>query len=154
MGEERHGVSFKQIFKYWSPVILWMGFIFWMSTGTFSSENTASVIEPLFLFLFPWISPQQIDVIHGMIRKGGHVGEYFILGLLLFRAFRADSTESRMRRWTSFAFFVVLLYAASDEFHQSFVATRTASLLDIAIDAVGGVLAQGVSALRHRQKRW
>ncbi|HWR58400.1 MAG TPA: VanZ family protein [Thermodesulfovibrionales bacterium] len=142
-------MSYNRILIYWSPVILWMGFIFWMSSGTFSSDNTSSIIKPFLLFLFPRISPQEIDMVHGIIRKCGHVGEYFILGLLLFRAFRAGSNESRMRRWTSSAFLVVLLYAASDELHQSFVATRTASFFDIAIDAVGGVLAQGVSALRQ-----
>lgn len=91
-------------------------------------------------------------MLHGIIRKCGHVIEYFILGLLLFRALRADSTESRIHRWTFTAFLVVVLYAASDEVHQSLVASRTASFFDVAIDTVGGVLSQGFSILRYTQR--
>ena len=36
----------------------------------------------------------------------------------------------------------VALYALSDEFHQSFVATRDASIIDVSIDSVGGVFSQ------------
>jgi VanZ family protein len=91
--------------------------------------------------------------IHGIIRKSGHVAEYFILGILLFRAFRSGSNESPGWRSALYSIFIVLLYAAGDEFHQSFVSTRTASLFDIGIDTMGGILAQGVSVLRqlHRQ---
>jgi VanZ family protein len=129
-----------------------MSFIFWMSTGTFSPQKTSLLIEPILRFLAPSLSPEMVDMIHQAIRKSGHVTEYFILGILLFRAFRSGSREARIRRWAFSSFLVVVLYAASDEFHQSFVSTRTASLLDVGIDALGGILAQGVSALRHRNR--
>ena len=145
-------MSMKRIFKYWSPVIFWMGFIFWMSTGTFSSDNTSAVIEPLLLLLMPWLSSQRLDVIHEIIRKCAHLTEYFVLGLLLFRAFRSGSSPSRMLRWTLSAGIVVLLYAASDEFHQSFVGSRTPALHDVVIDVAGGVLAQGAAILYFRLK--
>ena len=95
----------------------------------------------------PSISPEQIQLVHGLIRKSGHVTEYFILGILLFRAFRRDSRELHGLRWGLSSLVIVLLYAASDEFHQSFVITRTASLFDVGFDALGGVLAQAVSIL-------
>ena len=136
-------------FKYWIPVFLWMSFIFWMSSGTFSAQNTSLIIEPLLRFLLPSISQAGIIILHGAIRKFGHVAEYFILGILLFRAFRHDSKESRSLRWAFSSFFVVVLYAASDELHQSFISTRTASLLDVGIDMIGGILAQGISILWH-----
>ncbi len=138
--------------KYWFPVICWMGFIFWMSTGTFSSDNTSAVIEPLLLLLMPWLSSQRLDLIHELIRKCAHLTEYFVLGLLLFRAFRSGSAKTRMLRWTLSAGLVVLFYAASDEFHQSFVASRTPALHDVFIDFAGGVLAQGAAVLYHRLK--
>ena len=128
-----------------------MGFIFWMSTGTFSAQNTSRIIEPLLHFLAPSLSPEKMDMIHGAIRKSGHVTEYFILGLLLFRAFRGGSKELRIRRWAFSSLVVVVLYAASDEFHQSLVSTRNASLFDIGLDALGGILAQGASALRRNK---
>ena len=136
-----------RIFRYWVPVFLWMSFIFWMSTGTFSAENTSLIVEPLLRFLMPAISPEQIQLVHGLIRKSGHVTEYFILGILLFRAFRTDSKELHGLRWALSSLVIVLLYAASDEFHQSFVSTRTASLFDVEFDALGGFLAQAVSVL-------
>jgi VanZ family protein len=43
----------------------------------------------------------------------------------------------------------VALWALGDEFHQSFVPTRTASMADVAIDTAGGVLAQFAAALWH-----
>jgi VanZ family protein len=140
-------MSFIRHFKYWFPVFLWMSFIFWMSTGTFSAENTSLIIEPILHFLMPSITPEKMALIHGVIRKLGHVTEYFILGILLFRAFRRGSKESLRWRWVFYSFLFVMLYAASDEFHQSFVSTRTASLFDVGIDTLGGILAQGVSVL-------
>jgi VanZ family protein len=140
-------------FKYWVPVLLWMSFIYWMSTETFSSENTSQIIEPILRFLMPSIAPEAAALIHAVIRKLGHLTEYFILGILLFRAFRRDSKELLVWRWAFYSVLVVILYAACDEFHQSFVSARTASSLDAAIDTLGGILAQGVSVLRrlHRQ---
>ena len=144
------GMTFHRNFiNYLLPVIFWMGLIFWMSTETFSSQNTFSVVEPILRFLVPKLSSQRVDLIHALIRKSGHVIEYFILGLLLFRAFRGRSTGSRNWRSAFFAIVVVVLWAASDEFHQSFVPTRTASVMDVLIDTAGGVLAQFVIILWH-----
>ncbi|MGD1076091.1 MAG: VanZ family protein [Thermodesulfovibrionales bacterium] len=130
-----------------------MGLIFWMSTDAFSAENTSLIIGPVLLFLMPRISSYDQNMIHGLIRKSAHVTEYFVLGLLLFRAFRSGSTESRSLRWSFFSALVVLLYAASDEFHQSFVPTRTASPIDVGIDTMGGIIAQAVSLLWHHRTR-
>ncbi len=146
-------MSLKRYLTYWFPVLVWMFFIFWMSTGTFSAENTVSIIEPILRFLMSSIPPGMIELIHNAIRKMGHVAEYFILGVLLFRAFRGGSEELRIPRWVFFSFVVLALYAASDELHQSFVSTRTASPYDVGFDILGGSIALGLSALLHRS-RW
>ncbi|MDA8240835.1 MAG: VanZ family protein [Nitrospiraceae bacterium] len=135
--------------KYWIPVLLWMIFIFWMSTRTFSEQNTALIVEPILRFLMSSIRPEVTDMIHNTLRKVGHVANYFVLGFLLFRAFRGGSKELRIPRWALSSFFVLVLYAASDELHQSFVSTRTASLHDVGIDMLGGITALGLSALLH-----
>ncbi len=131
-----------------------MIFIYWMSTAAFSSDNTSLIIEPILFFLMPSIDPEKAALIHGTIRKLGHVTEYFILGILLFRAFRSGSKEPLGWRWASYSLLACVLYAATDEFHQSFVNSRTASLADVGIDALAGVIAQGVSIIRQlcRQK--
>jgi VanZ family protein len=128
--------------RFWAPVLLWMAVIFWMSTAAFSSENTSLIIEPILRFLDPVLSPHQTNLIHDVIRKLGHVTEYFVLGILLFRAFRGSSTEKKMWQWALLSVAVTALYAASDELHQSFVTTRTPSVLDVGIDTAAGMLAQ------------
>jgi VanZ family protein len=148
-------MTFKKDFiKYWVPVFLWMAFIFWMSTGTFSSENTSRFFEPAIRLLFPTATPQRVSLFHAIFRKAGHVFEYFILGFLLFRAFRAGSSESWNWRWPLSAAVVIILWAASDEFHQSFMPSRQASIQDVGIDIAGGVFAQvaGVWWFYHKKK--
>lgn len=133
----------RDFMKYWIPVVIWMCFIFWMSTGTFSSEHTSRFIIPLLQSLSPWLSPEDVDLIHELIRKSGHLSEYFILGLLAFRAFRGVSSQKWCLQWTVLAVIVVALFAVSDELHQSLVASRNCSLFDVGIDLAGGILSQG-----------
>jgi VanZ family protein len=135
--------------KYWLPVILWMGVMFWMSTGTFSSDHTSRFIVPFLNFLFPWLSSQDVDMLHEATRKTVHIVEYFILGLLLFRAFRSNSLKVWCPRWTIYALAGTIMYALSDEFHQSFTAARGASLIDVGIDSAGGILSQIIIMLSH-----
>jgi len=145
----RRASTFSLFAHYWLPPILWMGFIFWMSTGTFSSEHTSPMVGKILSFLVPGISSEAAELIHLIIRKAAHVTEYFILGLLIFRAFRGSSTSSWSCRWPFFAIIVVVLCALSDEFHQFFVPVREASVLDVGMDTAGGILAQLVSVWRH-----
>ncbi|HYA26562.1 MAG TPA: VanZ family protein [Thermodesulfovibrionales bacterium] len=144
----------RYFFKYWIPVLLWMIFIFWMSTGTFSAQNTVLIVEPVLRFFMPFISQEMTDMIHTALRKLGHIAEYFVLGILLFRAFHGSSKELRIPRWAFSSFFVLVLYAGSDELHQSFVSTRTASLYDVGIDVLGGIIALGFSALLHLSRQY
>lgn len=148
----RKEMSFIQYLKYWIPVLFWMIFIFWMSTGTFSEKNSASTVESVLRFLIPAILPEMVDIMQWALRKLGHVAEYFVLGCLLFRAFRGASKESRIPRWAFSSFLVLVFYAASDELHQSFVPTRTASVYDVGIDILGGIIALVLSALRHHSR--
>jgi VanZ family protein len=136
-----------KIIANWAPVILWMAFIFWMSSDIFSSQNTAVIIEPVVRYLAPSVSTQEADIVHGVIRKLMHVIEYFILGILLFRAFRGGKAGQGIWRCAFYSLLVVALFAASDEFHQSYVSTRTPALFDVGIDIVGGFLAQCIRVL-------
>lgn len=147
------GSSFFSFVAYWLPVILWMGVIFWMSTETFSSENTSPFLGKVLLVLVPGISSQAAEWIHLVIRKAAHVTEYFVLGLLVFRAFRGGFASSWNRRWPFFTILVVVLFAVLDELHQSFVPAREASIVDVGIDTAGGFLAQLVIVLRHRSRK-
>jgi len=139
--------------RYWMPVIIWMLVIFWMSTGAFSATNTSSFFEGVLRAVVPDITSARLAMLHAFLRKSGHLTEYFILGLLLFRTFRGGSLEHRTLRWALLSFAVLVLYASSDEFHQMFVPSRTASVADVCIDAAGGAIAQVVSVWRFRTVR-
>lgn len=138
--------------KYWLPVFLWMAFIFGMSTGTFSSDTTASILESVVRVILPSISEPELQMMHHAVRKSAHLLEYFVLGLLLFNAFRGGSEEQRVRQWALYSLTFSALYAASDEFHQAFVATRTASLIDVCIDITGSALALCAAVLWSRRR--
>ncbi len=94
----------------WLPVIVWAAVIF-----TFSS------IPSLTTGLGTW------DLI---LRKGAHMTEYAILGLLLLRAIGRELP----------ALAVGIGYAVTDEFHQHFVRGRHASPIDVLIDTIGLVI--------------
>ena len=91
----------------WLPVIVWAAVIF-----AFSS------IPSLGTGLGAW------DTI---LRKGAHMTEYAVLGLLLLRALGRELP----------AFALGIAYAITDEIHQHFVRGRHASPVDVAIDGIG-----------------
>src|SRR5258708_34005949 len=73
-------------YKHWLPVVLWMGFIFAMSSDLGSAEHTSRIIEPLVLWLKPDASPEQFELVHFLVRKCGHLSEYALLAFLILRA--------------------------------------------------------------------
>ena len=137
--------------RLWRYALLlaWMTVIFLASTGAFSATNSVSVIEPLLRWLFPNITHNGVAVIHSVVRKGGHLSEYAVLALLAARAFSGSAHEGLRRRWFAAALGLVVLYSFSDEFHQSFVASRTASIFDCMIDITGGLAALVFYRRRH-----
>jgi len=132
-----------QPFKYWLPAILWMGVIFAMSTDVGSSAHTSRIIEPLVLWIKPNASHDEFELVHSCIRKLGHLSEYAVLALLVLRAMRRTLLLAP-GRWSWQAAGVTLLiaasYAATDEWHQSFIPGRTAALGDVAIDSCGALV--------------
>ena len=147
----------------WIPPLVWMGLIFLGSTDLLAASHTSRFIEPLLRWLsWGWLRPTEIVQIHFFIRKTGHVCEYAILAALTWYAVRGSSRPitpdlpARSERFFfCWALVVASLYAAGDEFHQSFVPTRTASVHDVMIDtagAFGGLLALGT--VRRVRRRW
>ena len=146
-------MNYKHFFSYWFPVMVWIGFTFWMSTGTFASSHTSLIIEPLVRFFLRHASDDTIHFLHHIIRKLAHVTEYFVLGLLLFRAIRSELHEMRMRRFVFYGLLALALSAGLDEYHQTFNPTRTASAADVGIDLFGGFLGLCTMVLWNRFKQ-
>lgn len=118
-----------------------MAFISYASTGNFSAGNTSRIIGPLVLWLFPDTSPETMLTIHGITRKIAHLTEYALLGILAARAFRGSSHEGLRERWFLVSLGLVVVYALLDEYHQSFVPSRTGTIFDSLIDIAGGFAA-------------
>src|SRR5262245_7598060 len=146
----------KSFLKYWLPLLIWVCVIFVGSTSIMSSEHTSRYIVPFLLWLKPGMSPKAIWTILVVVRKCAHVIEYTVLALLLLRALRSLSA---LRARTLMIYGAVLLgcalFAASDEFHQTFVKSRTPSARDVLLDVGGallGLLIGASFARRHSRK--
>jgi VanZ family protein len=136
------GVPNARLFcKYWLLPLVWMAVIFTASSDTHSYEHSSLLVEPVLHWLFPHMPESQIHAIHEVLRKCAHVAEYSVFALLLWRAFRRPKkNDPRPWNWreAGIVLLIVALYAATDEFHQVFVATRTPRVHDVVLDTLGG----------------
>jgi len=73
-------------------------------------------------------------------KKTIHLIEYGLLFVLLYRALK-ETLRRDLLRLAGIAFLIAVLYAASDEYHQTFILGRTGTLRDIIIDSSGAGLA-------------
>jgi len=114
----------KRLFILWGPVIVWCALIFFGSSIP-SPEPTKTFLDFIFHKLF-------------------HLFEYAVLFTLVYRASKSFS----------FALLFIILYAFSDELHQSFVPTRSPTLRDVLTDFVGGLIGwQFISRIQQRKQK-
>jgi VanZ family protein len=129
----------------WVAAILWLILIAIESTALLSAHNTSRILYPLLHFLFgmDW---DRFEIWHFYIRKSGHVVGYGILSILLFRAWRATlpamSDVKWTPRWATIAILGTALVASLDEWHQSFIPSRTGRWQDVVLDTCAGIAAQ------------
>jgi len=128
--------------------------IFIASTDAFSAEHTGSWIVPILRRLFPHLTVRNVEDLHYFVRKCAHFVEYSILGSLLWRAIPEHKTNPEVADWwrACTALLVATFYAATDEYHQSFVPSRTSSVHDVLIDAFGASVAVLIVCLVNRQR--
>ncbi|MCA9399450.1 MAG: VanZ family protein [Candidatus Omnitrophica bacterium] len=105
--------------RFWFPVILYSGIIFYVS----GQPNVA----------ISWDIPNIDKVVHAI--------EYAILGFLTTRAvFGTVPDGSNWRILYICGIFLAILYGLSDEYHQAFVPGRTSSAADFLADSLGAIL--------------
>ena len=108
-------------------------------------------VPPLLLMAVIFFLSAQPDLSTGLgtwdtvLRKLAHMAEYGLLWFLWWRALGHGNP--------AWAVAIALAYAASDEFHQTFVEGRSGSPVDVAIDAVGVGLALLLARRRYSQPR-
>jgi VanZ family protein len=107
---------FDSRFARWLAVGAWMALIFILS----AQSKLPSPDDPWLDFLF---------------KKSAHFAAYAILAFLFWRALPIG------RRVWIWSWLLTVLYACSDEIHQSFVENRHPAVRDVIIDACGAVTA-------------
>ena len=116
----------KHIFKYWAPLCLYAGIIFYMS----------SLSHPL-----PSISIPYFD-------KFIHIVEYSIFGILAARALKNSPRVVFNKNFIMFAVLITVAYGASDEFHQIFVPFRACDIFDLTADLIGGTIGSLIYSIK------
>jgi VanZ family protein len=144
------------VLKAWVAAGLWLILIAIESSALLSAHNTSRILYPLLHFLFgmDW---EHFEVWHFFIRKSGHVVGYAILSTLLFRAWRATlPTMSDVKwtpRWATIAILGTALVASLDEWHQSFIPSRTGRWQDVVLDTCASVGAQLLILVWARRRK-
>jgi VanZ family protein len=111
------------------------------STDFFSSEHTGGMFYMLLTRLFGHIDFYRFLVFHHYLRKTGHVVGYGMLSLLLLRGWRATlgRVPTLLLRTALLSWLGTAIVAALDEWHQSYIPSRTGTIWDVALDSVAGV---------------
>jgi VanZ family protein len=125
---------------FWLLALLWTGLILWAGSDSYSLAKTSRFLLPLVRWLLPDANSQIYwDVIFA-IRKAAHLIEYAVLAwltwLALFSTFRGS-----VIRFAGLALAWVVVIASYDEIRQGLIDSRTGSIVDVAIDLSGGILA-------------
>ena len=139
-----------RFFRITTAVLLavWMCVIFYFSAqnAETSSQTSAGVIEKIADAVYPGYremteseQKETVDGLQHITRKSAHASIYAVLGVLSLLTFISYGRLKRAAR-VGISAAVCLLYAASDEFHQLFVAGRSCELKDVMIDFSGAAV--------------
>jgi VanZ family protein len=147
--------TFRHKFLAWIPTLLWLCVLAMFSSDMFSAEHTGGVLIKILHALFGTISEERFQQIHFLVRKSAHFCSYGLLGTFAFFSWRA--TFPAPRRWSLLWAALGLLTAFAggslDEFHQSFIPSRTSSFHDVMLDTIGALFFQVVIAVWLNRKK-
>jgi VanZ family protein len=120
-----------------------MVLIFSASGDSQSFPRSSRIIGPFLHWLLPNLSDASIKDVVSAARKCAHLTEYAVLAFLVWRARRKPlwrQTSPWQWRPAIEALWVTMFYAATDEFHQTFIPSREGCLRDVIIDSSGAVI--------------
>lgn len=148
--------SSKRILKVWLPSVIWVAIIAIESTNLGSGSHTARLLYPILHFLFG-MKMARVAFWNNLLRKTGHVIGYAIMSVLFFRSWRGTfprlSTQWCLQ-WATIALLSTALVASLDEWHQSFLPSRTGAVRDVILDTAAAFAAQLIlfAALRSKSR--
>jgi VanZ family protein len=148
--------SWQWWFKVWTPAALAVAIICVESTSAFSSQNTSSILRPILERWFGHIQDSSWDLYHHYLRKTGHFVGYGLVAFTFLRAWLhtldlPGSPTTLLVGWmrgprplfawrlqsTLLAIVSTAIVASCDEYHQSFIPSRTGSPYDVLLDTAG-----------------
>jgi len=123
------------------------------STDWMSAQHTGHFLLTILTSIFGPINRAWFDVVHGILRKTGHFVGYGTLSLLFFRALRA-SVQQRVSSLCLLSIIFTGVVASFDEWHQTYIPSRSGSLADVALDTFAAVCVQlVVLAIVYRRRK-
>jgi VanZ family protein len=130
-------MKMKRKLQDWGLVVVWCIVIFCFSEfSLFTGENTKRILESVLFYLpFGHDGDDTSSPLNFIVRKLGHLTEFGILAVLVWRAL-APKRTAYVGAWL-----FATVYAMTDEWHQSFEPGRTATPKDVVIDSCGALLA-------------
>ena len=128
----------------WLPVFLWAAIIF-----IFSNNPDPYGYIPKGIYHWLWWTKLFGQSLFFYLGALGHIFEYTIFSLLLARAMLWRGTFTRGQIFT--VFYLTLLYAYTDEFHQVFTPGRAFQVADLLLDALGAAVGIGSHVLYLRR---
>ena len=140
-----------------AAAVMWMAVIFSFSSQnaeqtTQLSTGTLNTLKSFFKNI--WLIREILELKNAeiIIRKLGHICEYAILGLLLYRMYSLY-LSSEYKKVIFISIITGFLYAVSDEFHQRFVSGRSGQFKDVCIDTAGIAAAMAVVIIVNKIKK-
>jgi VanZ family protein len=136
----------------WTPALLGCVVIAIESTATFSAANTSSWLRPIAEAIFGRLTDPTWELAHHLLRKTGHFLGYGTLCVLFLRAWLLTLADSprllterawRLSSWAR-AILSTAFIASCDEFHQSFLPSRTGKFSDVVLDTIGATILSGL----------
>ncbi|MFZ3340049.1 MAG: VanZ family protein [Terriglobales bacterium] len=143
---------FSSFLRAWWPAFVWIGIICVESSDAFSSNNTGDLLYKVLSRLFPNINLHDVLILNFIMRKSGHVIGYGILTLLLLRGWRRTLARVRATfgrstvglvtygRTAILAWLGTVFVASMDEWHQSYIPSRTGAFHDVVLDSTAGLV--------------
>ncbi len=142
--------------REWTAAILWLVLIAIESTPWLSAQNTGHVMYQLLASLFGPLNASGVSWANAALREVGHVTGYGVLSWLFFRAWRAtlgSRAASWAPSWSAIAFFMTAAVASLDEWHQTFLPSRTGSIHDVFLDSTAALTVQVLLFALLRKRR-
>ncbi len=143
----------------WIPSLLWVAVIILESTSLGSSEHTALLLRWILGAFLPHLSAAGLEVINHYVRKCGHFTGYGLLSLFFLRTWwvtlwlRRRPGVISLPRWRCFlsswrlgaaslAVLSTAVIASLDEWHQTFLPSRTGTWRDVVLDTMAAIFVQ------------